>query len=137
MTNIDALGQRPSWLPAGALGSLLDSIQATAGTKVGDLFQVRQGIRTGANEVFIQPKEVIETLPVRERQYFREVVDAASFVEGDIKPTKYLFVADKSWQDESEVMRAIPQFFSGYLQTRKDSLEMRKRKSMDASSVTV
>jgi predicted RNA methylase len=134
MTNIDALGQRPSWLPgAGALGSLLDSIQARAGTKVGDLFHVRQGIRTGANEVFIQPKEVVATLPERERQYFREVVDAASFVEGDIKPRKCLFVADKSWQNESEVMRAIPQFFNGYLQTRKDSLEKRKRKSMDAS----
>ena len=134
ITNIDALKQRPSWLPgAGALGSLLDVIQATAGTKVSDVFTVRQGIRTGANEVFIQPREVVDSLPERERLYFKEAVDAASFVDGEIEPKKLLFVADKAWRDESEVSREIPQFFNGYLKTRKDSLENRKRKSMDSS----
>jgi hypothetical protein len=134
ITSIDAWKQRPSWLPgAGALGSLLDSIQATAGTKVGDIFKVRQGIRTGANEVFMQPREVVASLPQREQLYFKEAVDAASFVDGDIKPSKLLFVADKKWRDEEEVSRAIPQFFNLFLKTRKDSLEDRKRKSMDSS----
>jgi hypothetical protein len=112
---------------------LLDTIKATTDTKVSDLFHVRQGIRTGANEVFIQPREIVETLPEREHLYFRDVVDAASFVDGDIRPTKCLFVADKTWKDESEVRNAIPQFFNAYLQTRKTSLEERKRKSMDTS----
>jgi adenine-specific DNA-methyltransferase len=134
ITNIDAWKQRPSWLPgAGALGSLLDFIQVTAGTKVGDIFKVRQGIRTGANEIFIQPREVVESLPEREQLYFKEAVDTASFVDGDIKPKKLLFVADKAWRDESEVSRAIPQFFNAFIKTRKDSLEDRKRKSMDSS----
>jgi SAM-dependent methyltransferase len=133
-TSIDALRQRPSWLPgAGALGQLLESINATTGTSVDQIFRVRQGIRTGANEVFIQPKKVVDTLPKREQRHFKEVVDAASFVNGDIEPQNYLFVPEPTWATESEVSQAIPHFFNNYLQTRRESLINRKRKSSDNS----
>jgi tRNA1(Val) A37 N6-methylase TrmN6 len=134
ITGLDAWRQRPSWLPgAGALGSLLESIQTTIDTKVADLFRVRQGIRTGANEVFIQARSVLISLPESEQRYFREAVDAASFVDGAIEPRTYLFVPDPTWQTESEVNQAIPQFFGAYLQPREESLKARKRKSSDNS----
>jgi SAM-dependent methyltransferase len=134
MTSLDVWKRRPSWLPgAGALGPLLDALQVRIRTKVSDIFRVRQGIRTGDNEVFVQPRKMVETLPKHERTYFREAVDAASFVDGEIKPRNCLFVPDESWQSEAEVSRAVPRFFSGYLQPRKDSLLKRKRKSKDPS----
>jgi adenine-specific DNA-methyltransferase len=127
VTSLDAWKQRPSWLPgAGALGPLLETIRASTNTRVNDLFKVRQGIRTGANPVFLQPKRVVASLPEREQRYFREAVDSASFVNGEIKFQNYLFLPDDDWQTESKVRRALPTFFSNYLQPNKELLAKRK-----------
>ena len=134
VTRLDTLRKRPSWLPgAGALGPILTSLQSSIGTTVDDLFKVRQGIRTGANDVFIQPPSTVNSLPAEEQRYFKEAVDAVSFVRGAIESVNYLFVPDQSWLDESDVAKSIPQFFRAYLLPNKESLMRRKRKSMDSS----
>ncbi len=128
-TFLEAWKQRPSWLPgAGMLGSLLERIQTSTVTRVSDLFHVHQGIRTGARNAFVQPATVVARLPRREQQYFKEAVDAESFVEGEIRPRKCLFVADRRWQSVSEVRDAVPEFFRRYLQPTQKSLEARKSK---------
>lgn len=126
-SSIDAWQRRPSWLPgAGALGALLETIQANTTTKVGDLFHVHQGIRTGANPLFIQPADVVKSLPEREQRYFKKAVDAASFVDGDLKPKNYLFLApNKTWETEEELSRALPEFFNGYIRTNQELLKKR------------
>ena len=126
-TSIDAWQRRPSWLPgAGALGPLLETIQANTITKVGDLFDVLQGIRTGANSLFIQPAGVVKGLPEREQRYFRKAVDAASFVDGEIKTTNYIFLApNNTWRTEEELSQAIPEFFNGYIRTNRQLLKKR------------
>ena len=126
-TSIDAWQRRPSWLPgAGALGALLETIQANTITKVDDLFDVLQGIRTGANPFFIQPAEVVKSLPERERRYFRKAVDAASFVDGELKTTNYVFlVPNNTWRTEEELRHAIPEFFNGYIRTQRQLLKKR------------
>jgi adenine-specific DNA-methyltransferase len=119
--------QRPSWLPGpGALGLLLEKIQTRSGTTVGDLFHVRQGIRTGAKDVFIQPAQVISTLPKREQKFFKKVVDTASFVDGQIRPVNYLFVPDRSWQTEQDLSQAVPKFFRRYLKPSQSILQKRR-----------
>lgn len=134
VSTLDAWNKRPSWLPGpGALGSLLEIIQTKTPTKVSDIFTVRQGIRTGSNEVFIQPRSVVERLPKREQIYFKDAVDAASFADGEIIPSNLLFVPNEQWQTESEVGKAVPHFFSAYLLPNKESLKKRKRKSSDTS----
>jgi adenine-specific DNA-methyltransferase len=127
-TSIDALRRRPSWLPgAGALGSLLDAIERNIPTKVGDLFDVLQGIRTGANPLFLQPAKVVKTLPVSEQRYFRKAIDTVSFVDGEIRPQNYLFfVPADTWKTEEEMSKAIPEFFSGYIRPSRDLLQKRK-----------
>lgn len=127
VASLDFWKQRPSWLPgAGALGNLLETIQSNFMTKVRDLFKVRQGIRTGANEVFLQPINVVAGLPERERCYFKEAVVTGSFVDGEIKSQDFLFLPDNTWQTESEVRRAVPTFFSNYLKMYKSVLVKRK-----------
>jgi adenine-specific DNA-methyltransferase len=129
-THLDVWKRRPSWLPgAGALGALLETIEANTVTKVGGLFDVHQGIRTGANPVFMQPPGVVRGLPENERRYFRKAIDAASFVEGELKPEKFLFYAPKgTWQTEEELSQAVPQFFTLYIRPSRETLN--KRKSM-------
>lgn len=129
-TTVDVWRRRPSWLPgAGALGPLLETIETNTATKVGDLFDVHQGIRTGANPVFMQPFSVVRNLPENERRYFRKAIDAASFVEGELKPEKYLFYAPKgTWKTEEELSQAVPQFFNLYIRPSRETLN--KRKSM-------
>lgn len=127
-TSLDAWQRRPSWLPgAGALGALLETIQANTLTKVGDLFDVLQGIRTGANQVFIQPADVVKSLPEREQRYFKKAVDAASFVDGEIKTQNYLFfVPNNTWTTEKEMIKAIPDFFNRYIRTNRELLKKRR-----------
>ena len=126
-SSIDAWQRRPSWLPgAGALGALLETIQMETITKVGDLFHVHQGIRTGANPLFIQPADVVMSLPEREQRYFKRAVDSASFIEGDLKPHNYLFLApNKTWKTEDELSQAVPTFFNNYIRTNQDLLKKR------------
>jgi len=127
VTNVETWKKRPSWLPGpGTLGSLLETIQGRIETKVEDVFLVRQGIRTGANDAFVQPVGVVEKLPARERRYFREAVDAASFVNGEIESQKYLFIPEHTWKTEAEVKEAVPEFFEQHLRHKKESLAERK-----------
>jgi adenine-specific DNA-methyltransferase len=127
VTKLHAWKQRPSWLPgAGALGSLLDTIQGNIATKVNDLFHVRQGIRTGANDVFLRTEKEVLSLPKRERAYFREAVDASSFVNGEIKAHEFLFVPDPKWNEVDDLSRAVPEFFNFHLRTARVALSKRK-----------
>ena len=114
---------------AGALGPLLEAIEANTPAKVGDLFDVHQGIRTGANPVFLQPPSVVRDLPENEQRYFKKAIDAASFIEGEIKPERLLFYAPKgTWKTEEELSHAVPEFFSRYIQPSRE--ELKKRKSL-------
>ncbi len=126
-TSIDAWQRRPSWLPgAGALGALLETIEANTITKIRDLFHVHQGIRTGANPLFIQPADVVKSLPEREQRYFKKAVDSASFVDGEIKPQNYLFLApNKTWKNEKELIQDVPEFFNHYIRTNQELLKKR------------
>ncbi|MGD0157253.1 MAG: N-6 DNA methylase [Terracidiphilus sp.] len=126
-TSMSAWQRRPSWLPgAGALGPLLEAVQANTITTVGDLFRVHQGIRTGANPLFIQPEDVVKSLPEPEQRYFKRAVDAASFVDGDIKPRNYVFLAPNgTWKTEKELNQAVPEFFNRYIKTNQESLKKR------------
>ena len=126
-TSIGAWQRRPSWLPgAGTLGALLETLQTNTITKVGDLFRVHQGIRTGAKALFIQPADVVKSLPEREQRYFKKAVDSASFVDGDLKPQNFVFLAPNgTWATEDELSQAVPVFFNNYIRTNQELLKRR------------
>jgi adenine-specific DNA-methyltransferase len=125
--SVEALSERPSWLPgAGALGPLLDSLRSRIQTRVQDLFDVRQGIRTGHKDVFLQTKGFVAQLPADERRFFAPAVTTPSFVNGNIEVKEYVFVADPAWNTEADVHRACPQFFERILHPAKHALKSRK-----------
>jgi adenine-specific DNA-methyltransferase len=125
--SLGAWNERVSWLPGpGVLGSLLDVLKDRLSTRVEDLFNVRQGIRTGAKDIFVLTKDAVDALPKAERRYFKPAVDSASFVEGEILPHTCLFVPDPAWHSEDEVAAALPEFFKSRLRPSRNILQGRK-----------
>lgn len=57
----------------------------------GELFGIQQGIRTGANKVFIVPEEFVKSLPENERYYFRPSADNISIDMGHLYRINYMF----------------------------------------------
>jgi predicted RNA methylase len=79
------LGARKSWLPTpNALGRLLDVIRQSNFPRVGELFTVRQGIKTGFNEAFVLSDDELAKLPAREHKHFRKVANGEDIHAGRI-----------------------------------------------------
>ncbi|MDP2603772.1 MAG: N-6 DNA methylase [Deltaproteobacteria bacterium] len=129
-TSLKTWAERPSWLPGpGTLGSLLDAIRNSVSTRVEDLFHVRQGIRTGAKDVFLVSREKFANLSRTEQRCFVPAVDNLSIIDGVIKPRVYLFIPDPNWNSPADVQHACPTFFQEVLIPARDQL--RRRKGID------
>ena len=48
-----------------------------------DLFQVRQGVRTGDNTAFLLDEAALKALPGRERRYFRRAIMSDPILDGE------------------------------------------------------
>lgn len=59
--------------------------------KTGDLFEIQQGARTGANRIFVVTEEFVLSLPESERQYFRPTADNISIDMGHLYTINYMF----------------------------------------------
>jgi hypothetical protein len=90
------------------------------------MFDVHEGIKTGAKQIFIQPANVVRNLPEKEQRYFQEAVEGDNFSNGEIKPNSFLFVADEAWKTKADVEKAVPRFFERYLEHVLESLGERK-----------
>ena len=122
--------QRPSWLPRpNLIGNVLAGIRARFRTTVGDLFDVKQGIRTGAKNVFVLPEDEYANLPRDEQRFFAPAVENNSFVNGALQVTKYVFIGDDKWSSEDDVKGNVPCYYALKLKPAEDAL--RKRKGID------
>jgi len=72
-------------------------------SKVKNLFEVKQGVRTGLNKTFILSKEQWRSLPTkREKSYFRPAVLNESIKDGVLTDVAYLFYPYGKFSIESE-----------------------------------
>jgi len=96
--------------------------------KVKDVFNVKQGIRTGNNKVFKISKESYEKLPKNERKYFRPVIDNDSIKKGFLNVISYVWFPYNSqglvFHSEDNFRHNAPDFYN-YLVDYKQSLENR------------
>lgn len=101
--------------------------QLTHCQKVGDLFSVRQGIRTGANPVFLLPKSDWENLPTRERRYFRPAVVNESIRSGVLSDSAYVFYPYGRYEIDSEakLKSALEVFYAKILRPAQKRLAAR------------
>lgn len=95
--------------------------------KAQNLFDVRQGIRTGLNEAFLIEKERWLALPKRERFYFRPAVVNKSIRHGFLTDITYCFYpyGESGIATEGELEKKVGEFYHEYLLPNKEKLLVR------------
>lgn len=105
-------------------------------TTVQEIFNVRQGIRTGNNKVFIIKKELYNQIPENEKMYFRPSADNESIEKGNIVVKNYLWYPyDSSGikiKTEDELTNNVPYFYENFLLPNKTKLISRARKDLNS-----
>ena len=127
----ERLRQRPTWrlVPPDAERALTRLLESGRAMAAGDLFDVRQGVLTGMNSVFMLKSEERDALPRSEWRWFREAVTKNSITGGRIEVSEFVFYPygreGLELRSESELAEAVPQFYRMYLQTNRERLAAR------------
>ena len=92
--------------------------------RVSDLFHVHQGIRTGANDVFLLTEEQYLALPTRERRFFRGAIVNSSIRKNVLRISMYVFYPFGKFEitDEAFLEKSVPRYHSVYLEPAKERL---------------
>lgn len=92
--------------------------------RVSDLFHVHQGIRTGANDVFLLTEEQYLALPAKERRFFRGAIVNSSIRKNFLSISMYVFYPFGKFEiiDEAFLERSLPRYYSVYLRPAKEKL---------------
>lgn len=124
------LESRPTWrITSPKMEAALRRLLEAGASTMADLFEVRQGVRTGDNKVFLLDQAQFNALPVRERRFFRRAVMNSSIREGKIKETFWVFYpytnSKVAIEDEDTLRRSVPTYFRKHLEPRRESLAQR------------
>ena len=121
-------GGAKSWAPRPYKAWQLQR-QLSGMTKVHDLFDVRQGARTGRNETLLLSREQWLQLPSCERCFFRPAVRNKSIYFGVLTDVEYVFYPynQYSFETEDALSHALPTYYNEYLLPDKNRLMARSR----------
>lgn len=96
-----------------------------------DIFDIKQGARTGANSIFIVSSDYYQALPKSEKQYFRPSVDNASINHGKLTESNYIFFPYSSdallLGNESDLKKAVPTYYKTHLELQISRLAGRSK----------
>lgn len=103
--------------------------------RIDKIFVVKQGVRTGNNNVFkISKREFIE-LPASEQKYFRASIDNESIKNGKLYINNYIWYPydenELLINSEDEFQQKVPTYFDKIIQ-HKESLSNRARKDINS-----
>lgn len=124
------LAQRDNWrvLPE-SVEEALRRLKELGMPTIGDVFRVRQGIRTGLSKIFILSDDQLKSLQDEERKYFRPAIFRDSISSGIISEKYYVFFPYKRGQltfaGEADLRKEVPTYFKGYLLPKKTELQKR------------
>lgn len=100
-----------------------------------ELFDIQQGVRTGANKVFVVPEEFVCSLPENERKYFRPSVDNLAIDMGHLYKINYVFypyTRDLEPIDREErLQQLLPETYQRLLLPAKNELSRRSSMRMN------
>lgn len=108
----------------------LDEIRKKIGiVSIEDLFQVRQGIRTGMNSAFLLKTDEVSALPKRERDLFKPAIMNNSISSGCLNLRNMVFYPHSNvgsiFANEEELFKRLPEFSKRFLIPNKDRLANR------------
>lgn len=121
---------RATWrLLSPAVRRALEAITESGTTTIGAVFDVRQGVRSGNNDVFLIDQDFYRRLPVSERRYFRQAVMSESIADGKLIPGFWLFYPHgphgTQIQTESDLRKRLKMFASQRLFPNEEKLRNR------------
>ena len=129
--NASRFRHRPTWrliVPSTemALNQLAESGRVAP---IGDLFAVRQGVRTGMNSAFVLTSAQLEALGESEKKWFRQASVNDSIHNGTIRTGHYIFYPYNqdglAITDEERLTYELPTYFQHYLQPNRQRLSKR------------
>jgi len=104
--------------------------------KVSDVFNVKQGIRTGNNNVFIISIEEYESLPNNEKQYYRKAINNDTVKNGIFTLTNYVWYPYDSkgiiFNNETEFQQSAPVSYKKMSQFKDKLSNDRARKDINS-----
>ena len=130
-TTGEKLRRRANWrLTSPQTEEMLSRLVDVGGAvPIGDLFDVRQGVRTGSNSVFLLTTNQVEELPYKERKWFRPAIMNESIKSGRIETRHRVFYPYNqeglAITGEVELVKLLPVYFERYLQPERSRLEKR------------
>ncbi len=100
--------------------------------KVGAIFTIHQGIRTGDNQAFILTAEEYQDIDEPERIYFRPVAGQGALKYGQLMPSYFVFYpygpdGKASIASEEQLIDVVPKYHEKYLKGRKAKLARRAK----------
>lgn len=99
--------------------------------KVGDLFEVKQGVRTGLNIAFLVDKEYWKTLGKKEKIYFRPAITNEAIKRGYLTDGTYVFYPYEKnilkINKEEELKKVVPKYYKDILKPNYKKLVERSR----------
>jgi hypothetical protein len=97
--------------------------------RVGEIFSVHQGIRTGYNQAFLLTSGQLSDLPRDEQTYFRPAVVNRSIVAGRLRRLAFVFhpYGDRSLDTIEQLEAQVPSYYHRFLLPKRDHLAARAR----------
>ena len=118
--------------------TMLKAIGVAQNVAVRDLFKVRQGVQTGCRKAFLLREPEYNSLPSKERRYFRKALMTDSIRKGRIVGTYHLFFPHKKegsiFEDEEALSCSVPTYYREYL--KPNETKLRNRASISSAGRT-
>ncbi|MBQ6667579.1 MAG: N-6 DNA methylase [Bacteroidales bacterium] len=96
---------------------------------IGKLFDIIQGVRTGANRIFIIDQSLYNSFPSEEKKYFRPSVDNLAVQNGKLSVVNYVFYPYTTGLDpiasEEDLAAKVPMYYNRILKPHQNQLSER------------
>ncbi|WP_322865930.1 class I SAM-dependent DNA methyltransferase [Aquicoccus sp. G2-2] len=128
--NYDTFEKRPTWrLMRPEMERLVGNVIAAGARPIDALFDVKQGVRTGSNKVFLLNRADFLDLPETERVFFRPAIINESISAGRIASEHWVFYPygqlASELQSESDLATKVSRYYSRFLKPNKTALTQR------------
>src|SRR5262249_2040077 len=108
---------------------LIDVLGVRRTPHVGDLFDVKQGARTGANEVFVLTRTELHELPRAEHRFFRPAADNSTIRNRQLLALESDFsaydISGLILNTEEQLAAEVPQYYATRLKPAESKLAQR------------
>ena len=109
-----------------------DRITTLAIPRIRDLFEIKQGVRTGNKRAFVLKANQYEELHQKERKFFRPAAGGGSIKRAQLLPMEYVFYPYATnghllFTSEKELKNSLPTYYPRYLAPAKSALINRAR----------